>query len=457
MFIQNPYLLTAVISSVVILWLSRWVVGYIRLKLALSNPFPENWIEIINRRLPVYAHMPEDLQEELHNHVRVFLWHKQFIGCAGLEVTEEMRVTIAACACLLLLNRPTLKFKNVRWIYLYPGDFIARHTVEDAAGVTSEQSSVLSGEAWSNGRVILSWDDVVQGVRDFNDGRNVVLHEFAHQLDGESGDTNGAPLLSSKGAYGTWAMVMSREFKALRAHAYFGAPTVLDTYGASSPAEFFAVATESFFEEPDALAAEYPELYEELKKYYQVDPRLWKPLPVLGKAENSGRTEAKGKAQPIEAGQRADSKDETAGLAKNATRKNDEIHREKVINRETERDLGDSAVKAPAVTAGANADPDDRSDSLLNAINEPTVNPPSRKKTKRAVAEEPSASSKTSASSKPSASLKPTAELEPSSELKPSEATKPSAATNQAASLKSFVSPKSPLSSKHPAAPPRKP
>src|SRR5690606_2996359 len=128
----------------------------------------------------------------------------------------------------------------------------------------STEDGVLAGEAWHNGRVILSWDDVQHGVFDFNDGRNVVLHEFAHQLDAESGSMNGAPLLRSRGAYGSWATILSREFNSLRDHAYFGASTVLDTYGATNPAEFFAVATESFFEEPDSLSEEHPELFTEL-------------------------------------------------------------------------------------------------------------------------------------------------------------------------------------------------
>ena len=163
----------------------------------------------------------------------------------------------------------------MRWIYLYPAEFVVRHSVQDAAGVVSSDPQHLVGEAWHNGRVILSWDDVQKGVFDFNDGHNVVLHEFAHQLDNESGSTNGAPLLNSRGAYGSWATIMSREYNALREHAYFGKKTVLDAYGATNPAEFFAVATETFFENPSSLVEEHAELFEELKKYYQIDPRDW--------------------------------------------------------------------------------------------------------------------------------------------------------------------------------------
>ena len=267
---------------------------------ALNAPFPDAWLTIVKSQLPIYEHMPGAEQAQLKKLIQEFLFHKNFIGCAGLEVTEKMRVTIAACACLLLLNRPTLKYKKVRWIYIYPSEFIVRRSVKDAHGVVSKKQHILAGEAWQNGRVILSWDSVKEGVYDFNDGRNVVLHEFAHQLDGESGSTNGAPLLYSKGAYGSWATIMSREYHSLKEHTYFGKKTVLDTYGATNPAEFFAVATETFFEDPDTLAEEHPELFEQLKDYYHLDPRNWKAKPKerpgnKKRAKNKNKSKASGK------------------------------------------------------------------------------------------------------------------------------------------------------------------
>lgn len=274
---RDPVLFYVIVGGLAGIWAVVWVWRRYRWYAASRAPFPENWLSQVRKALPFYDHMPKPLQDQLQVHIKQFLFSKQFIGCAGLVVTEEMRLTIAACASLLLLNRPTFNFRNVRWIYLYPAEFVVRHTVEDAAGVVSTEDGILAGEAWHNGRVILSWDDVQQGVYDFNDGRNVVLHEFAHQLDAESGSMNGAPLLRSKGAYGSWATILSREFNSLRDHAYFGADTVLDTYGATNPAEFFAVATESFFEEPDNLSEEHPELFTELLAYYQVDPREWRP------------------------------------------------------------------------------------------------------------------------------------------------------------------------------------
>lgn len=273
---QDPLLFGVIVGGMVTVWGVRSGWRAYRWHKLKNAPFPENWMLYVRRTLPFYSAMPADLQNELLLHIKQFLFNKKFVGCAGLVVTEEMRVTVAACACLLLLNRPTTGFAKVKWIYLYPAEFIVRHTVKDAAGVVSKQRNVLLGEAWDHGRIILSWDSVRKGVYDFNDGRNVVLHEFAHQLDGESGSMNGAPLLYSKGAYGSWAAIMSREYNALVDHAYFGKRSVLDEYGATNPAEFFAVATESFFEEPDVLAGEHPELYEQLASYFHVDPRQWR-------------------------------------------------------------------------------------------------------------------------------------------------------------------------------------
>lgn len=273
---QDPILFVLIVSGVLGLWLGHWCWRTYSWYIARTSPFPENWLSIVRHTLPFYDNLPEKTQKELCAHINKFLFFKEFIGCAGLKITEEMRVTVATCACLLLLNRETFEFKAVRWIYMYPAEFVVRHSVKDAAGVVSSKSGVLAGEAWNNGRVILSWDSVKRGVFDFNDGANVVLHEFAHQLDGESGSMNGAPLLRSKGAYGSWATILSREFGSLQKHAYFGERTVLDVYGATNPAEFFAVATESFFEEPAELAREHGDLFNQLKDYYQVDPREWR-------------------------------------------------------------------------------------------------------------------------------------------------------------------------------------
>ena len=199
---------------------------------------------------------------------------KRFYGCAGQEITDEVRVTIAGEACLLLLNQGWSVYPKLSAILVYPSAFRARREQLQDDGTVAMADHDLLGESWSVGKVILSWDDVEHGAADFSDGRNVVLHEFAHQLDGHSGSTNGAPPLR-RNSYRSWAQVFSENFDDLRSRSRVGKPTVMDTYGTLNPAEFFAVATETFFEKPHQLHEHRPELFSELQQYYQLDPRLW--------------------------------------------------------------------------------------------------------------------------------------------------------------------------------------
>ena len=250
-----------------------------RLKRALAQPMPAHWQVILERNLPIYGRMSGQLQLQMRQLVQQFLFQKKFVGCAGLEVDDEMRVTIAAQACLLLLNRATGVYPGLHTILVYPSAFMAPRKHVDEAGVVSEERQDLLGESWGDGRVILSWDHVQRGALDWTDGQNVVLHEFAHQLDSESGSNNGAPYLGSATDYRSWSEVLSRDFANLRADAMYRQHSVMDHYGATSPAEFFAVATETFFEKPWQLAARHPDLFSELFKYYRVDPRAWLPEP----------------------------------------------------------------------------------------------------------------------------------------------------------------------------------
>lgn len=190
-----------------------------------------------------------------------------------------MRVTIAGQACLLLLNRPTRVYPGLDAVLVYPSAFLVPRKQVDEAGVVTEARQDLLGESWGDGRVVLSWDHVQRGARDWTDGQNVVLHEFAHQLDSESGSNNGAPYLGSEQNYRNWSAVLSRDFANLRLDAMYAQHSVMDHYGATSPAEFFAVATETFFEKPHQMAERHGQLYDELRKYYRVDPRAWLPPP----------------------------------------------------------------------------------------------------------------------------------------------------------------------------------
>jgi len=239
-----------------------------------NKPFSNSWEKILAKRLPIYIKLPTVLKKQLQQLIAVFLDEKEFVACAGLSLTEEMKIVIAAQACLLLLNRPSNEYADLRTIYIYPTTFRATREVRDEIGLVSSQSHDLLGESWSNGKVILAWDDVEKGIRNFTDGMNVVLHEFAHQLDHESGTTNGAPLLYTKAAYKSWAYVLGKEFEKLQKRNP-RKKSIIDHYGATNPAEFFAVATETFFEEPKKLYKHHTELFEELKNYYKLDPREW--------------------------------------------------------------------------------------------------------------------------------------------------------------------------------------
>lgn len=259
-----------------------------RLKRALRQPMPAAFVAILRRNIPIYSSMPAPLQEQLHKLVQQFLHQKKFVGCAGLEIDDEMRVTIAGQACLLLLNRPSRVYPGLHAVLVYPSAFLVPRNDVDEAGVVTATRQDLLGESWGDGRVVLSWDHVRRGAHDWTDGQNVVLHEFAHQLDSESGSNNGAPYLGSQARYRDWAAVLSRDFANLRHDAMVRQDSVLDHYGATSPAEFFAVATETFFEKPYQMAKRHPALFAEFEKYYRVDPREWQAAPEPEPAADEG-------------------------------------------------------------------------------------------------------------------------------------------------------------------------
>lgn len=273
-------ILLVVLVLAVALWLFVYP-GWRRKRLD-KEPFPDNWETIVRQRLPFYPRMPQQATLALQNRIKHFVADKRFEGCAGQVIDDNVRVSIAAQACLLILNRPSDYYSELRTVLVYPTGFIVRHGHVDEHGLVSDAEHALAGESWNNGRIVLSWEDVERGASDFNDGVNVVLHEFAHQLDHQSGATNGAPLLASRSAYQSWSSVFSAEFDRLQQVALgqiesyqYQNEEVLDFYGASEPAEFFAVATETFFEKPGQLADRHPQLFDQLNNYYGVDPREW--------------------------------------------------------------------------------------------------------------------------------------------------------------------------------------
>jgi Mlc titration factor MtfA (ptsG expression regulator) len=240
----------------------------------LESTFPQEWIPFIQKNIPLYARLPEELKTQLHGLMNVFLAEKAFVGCGGQEITDEVRVTIAAQACVLLLNRKTRFYPKLKTIYVYPHRYIAKGLMNDG-GLIVEGKSVRLGESWQNGPVVLTWDSITGGARNVQDGRNVVFHEFAHQLDQEDGDADGAPILEGRSCYRSWAVVLGEEYENLRDKTEHRRRSVIRKYGATNPAEFFAVATETFFEKPRQMHKKAPDLYEELKNYYHLDPLEW--------------------------------------------------------------------------------------------------------------------------------------------------------------------------------------
>ena len=238
-----------------------------------ATPLPREYVSIIERNVPHYCELTREEKRKLQQDVQVFLAEKRFEGAGGLEMTDEIRVTIAAQACLLLLGDPkTDYYPYLRNIIVYPSTYVAP-TKQQTGHLVTEGAQARLGEAWSQGgNLVLSWDAVKKGCCDTSDAHNVVLHEFAHVLDNEDGGMDGAPLLPSRSAHAPWARILSAEFDNLRRDLARGAPTVLRPYAAQSPAEFFAVATETFFERPLALRERHRALYDQLRKFYNQDP-----------------------------------------------------------------------------------------------------------------------------------------------------------------------------------------
>jgi len=248
----------------------------------MRRPFPARWRDVLHRRMPLYGELSPATQRRLDQRIQVLLAELPFIGCGGLVVTEEMRVLIAAQAALLLLERGG-GFGSLRQVLLYPGAFVVDRAEPGAGGVVHESRRALAGESWQHGQVVLAWDAVQAGAAEPHDGSNVVVHEFAHQLDHETGGANGAPFLGGvahgararRASQQRWARVMNAEYRALQTRLAQGESGLIDAYAASAPAEFFAVVSELFFERPDALALAHPDLFDEMRRCYRLDPRRW--------------------------------------------------------------------------------------------------------------------------------------------------------------------------------------
>lgn len=250
-----------------------------RRKRLYKKSLPPKWHDALIDQTPYFQILPEDEQRQLLGHTNVLLHEKHFEGCGGLRLTERMKIAIAAHASILLINRQSRDyFPKLDTILVYPDTFVAKADEMGPDGVITEDEGERAGEAWDRGIIILAWEEVDYSCHVLGDGYNVVLHEFAHQLDFEDGIADGSPFLGDGKFSEAWDRVLLKNYEELIQDVRRRRPTLLDDYGATDPAEFFAVATETFFELPRELKQHHRDLYEVLRDYFRQDPAHWQEL-----------------------------------------------------------------------------------------------------------------------------------------------------------------------------------
>ncbi len=238
-----------------------------------DRPTDPSWRKSLTR-IPLYRRLPPHDQREVEAHSRVLLAEKTFEAAAGFEIHDPMPLLVAAQASTLLLHRQSAYFPKLESIILYPANFFVSTAHVDPAGFVTEAAELRSGESWIHGAIVLSWDEVEIGL-DPGSRRNVVLHEFVHQLDAQTGEMDGTPPLASAAARDEWAMAMRDARRTVERNTYAAHRGPIDRYGLKSPAEMFAVATEAFFLDPHSVRQSVPTLYRALARYYQQDPVSW--------------------------------------------------------------------------------------------------------------------------------------------------------------------------------------
>lgn len=264
--------LAVVTLIVAVLGYRFWSKKQTRIKL-LSTPLSAHQRAVIKAQVPLIERLPKDLRGMLEGKVSLFLDQVDFIGCDGLEVTEEMELSISAQACLLVVNSGHW-YENLTTILIYPNAFKSRQRKQSGFVVT-EKEIVRTGESWGRGPVVLSWAHSKQGAMNDRDGQNVVFHEFAHQIDDMSGHTDGVPILSGGQNFAEWEHIFLTAYDTHVRSVESGRKTVIDAYGAEGHEEFFAVAVEVFLERPLALKNEVPTVYDQLARLFRLDPVAW--------------------------------------------------------------------------------------------------------------------------------------------------------------------------------------
>jgi len=251
-----------------------WFASHQRKKLTVA-PFPGAWAEIVGRNVAHYSLLDETEQADLRNLIKIFIAEKHWEGAGGLELTDEIRVTISAQACMLLLGLSHNYYRNVETIIVYPSTVVAPERrpgfFENVMAPLPSETPIL-GQAFLRGPVIIIWDAALLAGRHPEFGHNVIYHEFAHKLDMLDGMADGTPPLRDRDEYQDWVETCSREYLRLKRLSGKGMKTYLDAYGATSEAEFFAVATEQFFDQPRLMLEYAPDLYRVLREFYRQDP-----------------------------------------------------------------------------------------------------------------------------------------------------------------------------------------
>ncbi len=249
----------------------------------LNQPFPESWLNVLTRNVGLYSRLPEPLRVRLREKTRVLVAELSWEGTKGFAVTDEMKVTVAGQAALLLLGNDDYYFERVTAIVLHPKRIIKRSQPVMLAAtlppLLQEAETELLGEAWRAGSIVLSWPAALEGGRNAGDGQNLVLHELAHHLDGLDGEMGGSPPLPAD-QLRHWNEVTQQAMQQFADECAAGGDTLLDPYGLTNAAEFFAVVTETFFECGRELRRQYPDLYAAYRGFYRVDPAEWHARPA---------------------------------------------------------------------------------------------------------------------------------------------------------------------------------
>ena len=252
------------------------IIRYLRRKWLLYRFFPESWQEVLESQVPYYKLLPANLKQTLRNHLVIFMNEKRFEGCGGLEMTEEKKLLISAYAVVLLLGEPAGYYPDLQSILVYPDDYVAP-VHEEHEGIVSEGVEARKGESWDVGSIVLSWSDIVENLENPSTHQNLIFHEFAHQMDHHYGLTAGVGDEGEIFREDEWTRILAGAFRKLRRKANRGERCVLDHYGATDPAELFSVATEAFFLDPHRLQSEFPELFDVMKSFYNLDPSSFIP------------------------------------------------------------------------------------------------------------------------------------------------------------------------------------